>query len=111
MVFEKTLYINKEEADRINKYLTVEPTCEDECLGEDITIIHTVQFDNGIEMDIKCCGVQYEERNESNLAWTEAVLFDNGYQVCYTEPYDGYLGEWICEYDNDEYIVYVEIGG
>lgn len=111
MIFEKTIYISKEEADQINKHLTVEPTCADECLGEDIAITHTAKFDNGIEMDIKCCGVQYEEKNESNLAWTEAVLFDSGHQVCYTEVYDGYLGEWICEYNGNEYITYVEVGG
>lgn len=109
MVFEKIIKITKEEAEQINKHLTIEPTCADECLGEDIAIVHTAKFDNGIEMDVKCCGVQYEEENESNLAWTEAVLFDNGCQVCYTEPYDEYLGEWICEYNGNEYIVFVEI--
>lgn len=111
MIFEKTIYISKEEAEQINKHLTIEPTCADECLGEDIAIVHTAKFNKSIEMDIKCCGVQYEERNESNLAWTEAVLFDNGYQVCYTEVCGEYLGEWACEYNGNEYIVYVEVGG
>lgn len=109
MIFERIIKISKKEAEQINRHLTIEPTCADECLGEDIAIVHTAKFKNGIEMDIKCCGVQYEERNESNLAWTEAVLFKNGYEVCCTEPSDEYLGTWICEYNGNDYIVYVEI--
>ena len=109
MKFKKVITISKEEAEQINKYLHVEPTCADECLGEDAVIVNTAKFDDGIEMDIKCCGVQYEEQSESNTAWTEAVLFHNGIQECYTEPSDEYLGEWICEYDGNEYIVIVEI--
>jgi hypothetical protein len=108
MRFEQRLFISKEEAEQINRYLHVEPTCVEECLGEDITIIHTVKFDDGIEMDIKCCGVQYDEYSESNTAWTEAVLFENGYQVCYTDPSDEYLGEWSLEHDGNEYIVLIE---
>ena len=109
MVYERIIKISKAEAEQINKHLTVEPTCADECLGEDIAIVNTAKFNNGIEMDIKCCGVQYEERNESNLAWTEAVMFKDGDELCYTEPSDEYLGEWICEYNGDEYIVFVEV--
>lgn len=107
MRFEKTLIISKLEAAIINRYLTEEPRSESECLGEDSTITKTVKFDNGIQMDIKCCGVQFIE-GESNLAWTEAVLFDkNGTQLCFTEPADEFLGEWICEDDGDEYVVNV----
>ena len=78
-------------------------------LGEDIAIVKTATFDNGVEMDIKCCGVQYNEDDESNTAWTEAVLFKNGSELCFTEPSDEYLGEWILEYNGDEYVVFVEI--
>lgn len=109
MVYERIIKLSKEEAEQINKHLTIEPSCADECLGEDIAIVHTAKFNNGIEMDIKCCGVQYEEENESNLAWTEAVLFKDGYELCYTEPSDEYFGEWICEYDGDKYLVFVEV--
>ena len=108
MRFEKKLFINMKESEQIRKHLHVEPTCAEECLGEDIAIVHTVNFGNGIEMDIKCCGVQYDENAESNTAWTEAVLFRNGYEICYTEPSDEYLGEWVCEYNGNEYVVLVE---
>ena len=109
MRFEKIIIIDKCKAEEINKFLHVEPSNEDECLGEDIAIVHTAKFDDGIEMDIKCCGVQYEEESESNLAWTEAVLFSNGYEICCTEASDEYFGEWICEYDGNEYVVIVEV--
>lgn len=39
--------------------------------------MHTAIFGNGIEMDIKLCGVQYEDGG-FNKPWTEAVLFKNG---------------------------------
>ena len=79
-----------------------------DCLGEDDTISYSVNFGNGMEMDIKCCGVQYEE-GRSNLAWTEAVLFKNGSEVCCTEPSDEYTGEWELEYKGNKYIVNVTV--
>ena len=109
MIFTKVLTISKEEANLINKHLHVEPTCIEECLGEDIAIIHTVRFSDGTEMDIKCCGVQYNEDDESNTAYAEAVLFQNGHQICYTEPTDKYTGKWSLEYDGNEYEVFVVI--
>ena len=60
MKYAKTLTINKEEAKIINHYLTEEPEDWHECLDEDDTISYTVCFDDGMEMDIKCCGVQYK---------------------------------------------------
>ena len=111
MKYEKFIKISKEEAEKINKHLTVEPTCAEECLGEDIAIVYTAKFDDGFEMDIKCCGVQYEPYNSSNTAWTEAVLFQNGSEVCFSEPCDEFLGEWILENDDNEYVVIVEVEG
>ena len=108
MRYEQIIRIDKREAEQIDKHLHVEPTCTDECLGEDIAIVNTATFNNGIEMDIKCCGVQYNEDDESNTAWTEAVLFQNGSELCFTEPSDEYFGEWILEYNGDEYVVLVE---
>lgn len=104
MRYEKKLWLTPSESNIIAKYLTEEPKDESECLGEDDTITNTVVFDNGIEMDIKCCGVQFIE-GESNLAWTEAVLFDGGAEVCCSEPSDEYLGKWELEYNGDKFIV------
>ena len=108
MKYTKTLKINKAEADLIHHYLTEEPKDWDECLDEDDTIAYSVKFEDGKEMDIKCCGVQYNE-GESNLAWTEAVLFDNGSEICCSEPSDEYLGEWELEEDGNVYAVNVVV--
>ena len=71
-------------------------------MGEDDTISHTAVFDNGIEIDIKLCGA------DDDYPWTEAVLFKNGSEVCYTGVEDEYFGVWEIEYNGDTYIV--EIG-
>ena len=97
MRYKKELFISKEDVNRINHYLHNEPTDETECLGEDVTIVYTAVFDNGIEMDIKCCGVQYQE-GESNTAWTEAVLFKDGNEVAHTEPDEDICAEPTCEF-------------
>jgi hypothetical protein len=104
---EKTIYVSKAKLNLLNKYLTVEPKNKSECFGEDNTISVTANFGNGMEMDIKCCGVQYRE-GESNLAWTEAVLFKNGSEVCCSEPAAEFEGDWELECDGDEYVVHVE---
>ena len=66
--------------------------------GEDDTVSITVQFPEGYEMDIKCCGVQYEEGG-NNVAWTEAVLFKDGCEVAVSEPSEDFWGEWELEAD------------
>lgn len=71
-------------------------------MGEDDTISHTAVFDNGIEMDIKLCGA------DDDYPWTEAVLFENGCELCHTDVEDEYFGVWEIEYNGDTYIV--EIG-
>lgn len=108
MRYEKTIFVSAKKAKVINRYLHEEPTTEDECLGEDYVYTCTVKFNNSVEMDIKCCGVQFRE-GESNLAWAEAVLFENGSEACCTEPEAEFFGEWVLEYDGDKYIVFVEI--
>ena len=105
MVYKKEIKITKMLADEIEYLLRHgDPT-----FGEDLAISKTAVFDNGFEMDIKCCGVQYNEE-EPNLAWTEAVLFRNGSEVCCSEPADEFLGEWECTNDTDTYIVNVVVG-
>ena len=104
MEYYKKIAISKEKAKLINTYLTVEPSCEEECFSEDETITETVRFDNGYEMDIKCCGVQYHE-NECNTAWTEAVLFNKrGGSVSCSEPEETFLGKWtLSDYQGNTY--------
>lgn len=104
---EQFIGVSKKTLDMINRYLTVEPKDASECLGEDETIRFTADFGNGIEMDIKVCGVQFDEFNTSNTAWTEAVLFDNGCQVACSDVDDTFEGEWRLEYDGIEYVANV----
>jgi len=105
------LLIDEDETKKINHLLSHEPANESECMGEDETIKYTVKFldENKIpfEIDIKICGVQFEEGN-SNLPWTEAILYKKGKQVAYTDPSDEFFGEWIIEYNGDDYVVMVE---
>lgn len=100
MIYTQTITISKKLADKINNLLTT----VNEDFGIDETIIHTANFGNGYEMDIKCCG------SDDETAWTEAVLFNNGSEVCCSEPSDEYLGEWELETRDDKYIVNVVIG-
>lgn len=101
------LRVSQETADYIEKLCTVEPKDENECFGEDASISCTANFSDGMAMDIKCCGVQYEEHN-SNTAYTEAVLFDeHGSEVCHTDCSDDFLGEWMLEYGEKCYVVIV----
>jgi hypothetical protein len=107
MKYEQEVVVGKEKAAIINRYLTVEPKDYGECLGEDETISFSVTFDDGNIMDIDCCGVQFRE-GESNLAWTQAVLFTkNGAEICHSEIEEDFFGQWILEANDNQYIVNV----
>ena len=107
MIHKEHLHVSKEDAAIIRNYLETEQSSEDECLGEERSITYTVNFGGGYEMDIKLCGVRYNEKEESNKPWTEAVLFKNGSEVCCTEPGDEFFGEWQCVVGEDVYIAFV----
>ena len=93
--YKQTITIPKDRAEKINRILTVEPTCEEEC------------FTNTYS-DIKYCGVNYEDGN-SNTSWTEAVLFNkHGGQEAYSEIKDEFLSKWELESNNIRYIVDVK---
>ena len=77
----------------IHTLLHTEPSCKSDCFGEDEKISYTVRFPDGVEMDLEICGVQYQE-GESNLPWTQAVLFLNGSELAFTEPDGDFCGDW-----------------
>jgi len=100
MIIKRTIKVSSEEMKIISAALNWkdgdEPTLR---LGEDDTIAYSADFGNGYEMDIKVCGVAYEEGSD-NSAWTEAVLFLNGAEIACTEVNDDLLGDWtfvICD--------------
>lgn len=70
-------------------------------LTEDDTLVWGASFGNGFEMDIKLCGANEE------TAWTEAVLFKDGFEVGCTDCMDTILGEWEIDYDDVAYITNV----
>lgn len=107
MKFEEIIKVNKEDFEVINRYLTVQPQTEAESQSEDDTIVYTAKFSDGKFIDIKCCGVQFDEDND-NTSWTEAVLFDqNGVEICCSDVCDYFLGKWELEDDGNKYIVHV----
>ena len=111
-IYKKTVKIEKNLADKISQYLTEHDSYENWCesgLSEDRTISAAATFDNGYQMDVKCCGVQYDP-NSTNTAWTEAVLFDDkGNELVCSDVSEDFFGQWELEHDGSKYIVDVEI--
>lgn len=106
----QTVRVEKNRAEWICGLLTNEPKDESECFGEDESFTVTATFDNGVKMDIKLCGVQYEEGG-SNTPWTQAVLIaPNGSQLAFTDPSDSFFGPWELEHDNVTYITVLSVG-
>lgn len=88
-----TLTLDLQTLTHIHTLLHTEPSCKSDCFGEDEKISYTVRFPDGVEMDLEICGVQYQE-GESNLPWTQAVLFLNGSELAFTEPDGDFYGDW-----------------
>lgn len=105
----KKIIVPASEAETITKFLSMQPESEDQCLGENETMTYTAQFGHGMEMDIKVCGVQFEEGGD-NRPWTEAVLFKDGHELCCSEPDDVFFKDWTLTYGPADYIVNVEVG-
>lgn len=102
--YRQELKISNAELAIIQGYLNA---CRDEDYqNEDENITNTVEFPDGKQMDIKCCGVQ------DGPSWTEAVLFDqHGQQLAYTEVCEHYMGSWELEHDGIIYAVDVTTEG
>lgn len=110
---EATVEIPESRLKEIDHYLTDEPVSADDCLSEDDTIIYTARFANGYEMDIKCCGVQFHDGpDETNTAWSEAVLFNpDGCEVTNNTGDYEFRGDWMLEHDGTVYITHVVAKG
>lgn len=97
MKFEKTLIIDRKTAEFYDKVLN-----STDMMGEDDTYSETVDFGDGIEVDIKICGADNE------TPWTEAVMFCDGCEVSCSDAEDDIYGEWDFNYCDNEYVVIVE---
>lgn len=102
--------ISEKESKFIKETLRKIPTTEEECFGEDEKVSHTAIFDDGKQMDVQMCGVQFnEEEYSGNRPWTQAVLYDEtGHELTFSEAEDTYDGLWELEYDDEVYCVYVQ---
>ena len=98
--YEQTIKIDFETAKKLTYWLNNNQG--DNKLTLDMTFTKTAHFPDGFDMDIKCCGGDIGE-----TAWTEAVLFDNGYQCCFTDVNDEFLGDWELDWNGNTYIVHV----
>lgn len=97
----KKVTVSKAKADFIRRCL------EQHMLGEDDTVSVTAVFDDGMEMDVKCCGVK-DDDCFGEPAWTEAVLFNKeGAEAAFTEPEEEFFGEWHITYNGSEYVACV----
>lgn len=109
MRYEETIYISKAVDRHMKRYLGKNATKEDENFNEDDIYIETAKFKNGMEMDIKMCGVQFEKNGTSNMPWTEAVLFKNNCEVGCTDVEDRFVGDWKLEYKGNTYVTHVKV--
>lgn len=109
--FEKTVAISENLAERVRHILEDEPASYEDCFGsKEPAITVTAIFDDGHMVDVKCCGVDYEEGG-CNTGWTEAVMFDSaGCELGFTDVEDYFVGDWAIEDGDAEYIVHVVVG-
>lgn len=106
--YHDSIILKPSEAALIRDLTENEPKSEDEAFI-DSTIVYTAHYDNGYEMDVKCCGVLSYEPDGVNTAWCEAVLFDeSGCQVSFTDVEETFFGDWsLCDHDGNEYVAHV----
>lgn len=105
--YSEEIAVPEADAKQIRYLISHEPKDEKECFGEDETFVETVRFPDETEMDVKLCGVQYEQGADMNRPWTEAVLFRNGCEVACSEVEDTFFGDWELSYGNRFYIAHV----
>lgn len=108
MKYKQTIYVSETDANMIQKYLSGE-----EFQHEDNTISFTASFDDGHEIDVKCCGACLDE-DERHPSWTEAVLFNKGCEVCCSAPCDSFFGVWELSSGGNTYsvsVVEVDLAG
>lgn len=96
--YSETINITPSEAEKVKAYLAGTKT-----QGHNDVFSKTVIFPDGMELDVKCCS------SSEGAAWTEAVLFDHGCEVCCSEPADIYLKDWALEYKGTQYNVCVAV--
>lgn len=115
--FHATVTVPEMIADRIRKAMRWEEgDSERYRMGEEETISYTATFENGYQMDVKCCGVKYEPPVPGdddpflhNAAWAEAVLYSaSGEEVACSEAGNPFFGTWTLSDERNEYTAEVK---
>jgi len=93
------IYIPKEELDDLNSVIKGDSAI----VGEHTIATYTAKFSNGIEADIKVCGVKESQDAEEDecTPYIDAVLFENGNEIGCIEPgFDKLDGEYLFYFPN-----------
>ena len=98
-VYAQDIHIPAHNFDSIQKHLA-DRTRLDPISGDALRC-WTAHFDHNIEVDIQAVNCFPEG------PYTEAVIFEDGFERGYTEPDDSIVGPWHLYYQDDEYIVTV----
>lgn len=95
-ILTKNLIINAKTAECILNDLRPDAPIEElkERYDKNQTETWTVDFGNGMAMDIKLCCSDFDGESTDHPLWTEAVLFRNGSEIACMEPEDEFFGLW-----------------
>lgn len=104
MEYQKTIAIEPCRAAYIKELLTMtgKEIYDKYGLKRDETITETAVFEGTpYEIDIKLV----IPMDEDDTPWTEAVLFRNGSEVCFTDVEDEFFGPWELNTAHDNFVV------
>ena len=105
MIFEKTLTIPGDEAQKIKRLIHTDTRYSRFDDGDESA--YTVHFDDRTYAVVKLCGV-YSTEEDPAYPCTEGTLYINGEAVAFTEEDDSFFGDWVFEYGDDVYVVIAE---
>lgn len=112
--YHATLIVPMADAGRIDRALDwKEGVPMEDRFTDNEVIQYTAKFHNGVKIDIKCIGTEYEKPDKyapmnHNAAETEATLYQDGVEIMSTDCCTVYFCDWELE-DNDgnQYIIHV----
>jgi len=93
------IHIPKEELEEMNAVISGKAGI----VGENTVARYTANFGDGIEADIKVCGVKetHDAEEDECTPYVDAVLFENGSEIGCIEPsFDTLEGEYLFYFPN-----------
>lgn len=90
----KVLYLSQERLAKYEALMSGKADYDAEGIKSYDTVASwTVDFGNGMEMDVKVCA---SDSHRNDPLWAEAVLFENGAECCCSEVLDRLVGDFQC---------------